>query len=352
MAKELIATLSIGGKGGNYIKKGDEKDTDLEVKLPPLKTVRAAKEFKVSRPSPGYLIRYLTGNRGPRVIMPDGSVVKESGESGCGYEFNDEVAKIFARENDGIFFPKKFIDENFNINFHDFTKALKRCIANMDRKGSNFEEILEKKDTALKDIKQEAMYLDKVRIMKNERTLADAKYHEGLEGFIHTRKKGEEHDTYFGPKDHRYNILLGLDLNGFGYGHLKVCGRRLSTTFNLLGDLEKDSDEIHAISRYVHNQPRDKEKYLFEVKAKEYEEIGGIEELTIKMTSPAFWYQNNEEMKYPVMQTEDMIPIFTPIADKVAIAIEKAKKYKENQTQKAYDSCTKRMGLEVKEEKK
>jgi hypothetical protein len=339
-----LATMVIGGSEGGYCTIGGERDIDLDVNLS-LNGIRAGREFTSMLPVPGQLLNHLVVEKGPEVILPDGSEIQKSHRSEHEWQFTDGVARLWAAENNGIYFPSNFGAEDCWIKFSDYLRALERCVPNMlkDKQCSTQIQLHEiaRQPGAFLDLEMESRYLDQVRVysrfgfFKSEgRKLKNA-----LEGVVHSRS-GEEHDTHFGSEQSRYQITLALSLEGFGWNHFKVSGRSLSVDFSYVG-FNKNSPDACAIRRFVYQEQdrlrEGKVNASFEVEMPTYDDSEGVEKVVLTLQTPEYRYDSNGKMEKPVMQTKEMLEILYPVADRVSLGLNRMREYRKKQEQDEID---------------
>jgi len=325
----------------------------------PIKGIEARVESPDNLPTVGHLLGYLSQNHDPAVILPDGGVLTASYDDFSQIQFDDNTARLLAKQYDGIFFPAHL--ESGSFKFADFLSALKRVIPNSENKGEKYGLYSGKKIAEMArqqgfgDLEQEAEHLDDVSIIMGSYIgVGDARVTDGIIGDFH--QKGQQDSTFTprgGDYDSSYDVSLALLLNGFGYYHLNVSKRGLVATFDNLTDIRRSSAEITAIKMFVNAKDQklrsagDK-SYSVSVDFKEYEKgKAELEKIKFSMFSPELYFTSNEKMEFPVMKTQDMLPVFRDIADKIGLALSKAAKNKEKSEKKHRQNTARNLGLEV-----
>jgi len=355
--ERLLREYGVKGPARKGFELDGEKSHELEVTIP-VERVRTGVELKARQPAIGWLLGYLTNENCPRIILEDGSVLREPHHDSERTDFNDGIGKLLAKKYNGIFFPSHL--ERRSFKFLDYLEALKRCIPNT---GGGIPEELsqEARENGFPDLSQEAQYLDEVQIATIKRTLRDTQETNGIVGKVHRRKEEEEHldTTFFTDKDKSprfsYEVRLNLSLEGFGGHHLNVSGRTLTAKFPEYNqwNFGQHSDEVRAIERFVReiNPPGmshpDWEKYDLELGIEEYKKSdpGKVNSISLTMKSPRFALNANKRLDHAVMQTHDMLPILTRAANKIGQALKRAREYRKQQDAQKYDKCAIAMGL-------
>jgi hypothetical protein len=337
---QTLATVSICGPEGSYVKIGNEKDKDLNTAIA-LKSVHAAKEFKDLLPVPGTFMRFLLNHNGPRVLMPDGSVIRKSYNGEHSWEFSDSVARIYAQENDGLFFPT-YENENTHFSYQKILDGIRRSIQNIPRLESKKVTELFNKPDCLSDLEQECEYIRSVKRASVKNHFGNIEYLDGLEGkiFIKNPINPSEETTYFYLRKQRneldislsYQITLRLHMNNFGWEHSKIAARDLITELDVGGRFDKGSNEERAIGIFMGNKfPEVKDKYSFSLDFQPHPSSNSVNEIIISMSSNHTYqdYNRRNEIK-PVMPTREMLPIFRDLVERVGIGLKKLDIYKEN----------------------
>ncbi len=351
---------------------GSENSKDLETTLH-LNNVRASREFESSLPTPGFLLSYLTSEQldeGPKVILPDGGVIRKPYDPASGWQFSDEVARIWAAENNGIFFSSKFGTEGVYFSFRDFLESLSRCMKNIPRPTSGSSEshdvklyVAAQKPEALEELSKEAKYLRDVTVPGHRDASRAWIISQALEGFVHSGD-GSSDDTYFGlagsrsGDSHRYQIKLGLALRGFGYRHFNVSARRLSCDIDVLSSegIEKDSLVAEIIKDYAskvnaefyNSAETDASSLGFEANLKTYINGNRVNKIGLSLSSPRTRFWSNDSLVYHVAPTDKMLPVFRGISDKIALALIKYEEHMKARHDTEYKACAIITGLDIK----
>lgn len=330
--------------GGCSLTMDFEKDSKLDVYG--TINIRFGQQFSRMRPDPSRLFNAVVRNDYPMVIDPAGEVLIPSHNPDLSYQFTDNIARIWAQQNNGIYFPSRFGKERTSILFNDFIKALERVRPNYQRRNGSYEYDFQKsahelssRPGWLNDLALEARYLDDVHVFNPINQWGESGGLIGLEGVVHKRE-GSEPDTNFGSNENWFRINLGLDLRGgFGTYHFNVSRRVLSATVGQYSNIRKDSDEEIAIMGLVNEFEKKDERYNFDVTPIRLKERNGnwtdrYDRIVISMESPRTqgyeneWDKNSGRLKRPVMQTREMIDKFIPLMTNAVEGLDRLDKHK------------------------
>jgi len=368
-----LATISFGGPEGGYCQIGNEKDTELGVALS-LGRVVADREYARMRPVPGFFLNYICGNDDPRVLLPDGSVIKSSSRRDMGWQFCDEVARIFAAENDGIYLQSGFGAENTSMPFQDFLTGLRRCVPNWLRDGTRITDQLwnlhascagKRNAKSFATLAKDAKYLKQVRPAFSRDIIGRSISVDGIMGTI--GMSDEDRDTYFGPEGVRYTVTLRVNLDsGFGWSHVQVPSRELSVVFDIYDHLLDGSDQDVAIARWVNEQNTEPSNgRRFDIKYSTFDNEGRtthngnpIHKMKLSIASPSqYWYPADGSQRRddgagkvkqnPPWTTHALLQKLRPVADRVALALKADNEARKAADAAAYEKCARDMGLEL-----
>ena len=305
-----------------------------EVQLPVKIQARFDEEIAV----PGNLLNSLVTYREPAVILEDGNMLRVlSWVTTAGDKtFTNTNAKLIAEQYNGVFFP--FDMKNASFAFSDYLEALKRCMPNIGRQSGALESMvkLSQEPDALKDLQEEAKYLEKVQVAWNGRV-------EGILGKVHQDGKDS-----FSPRTGYpyYGITLALFLDGFGYRHFNVPKRGLISEINVddRRSFGESSYEARAIKEFVNDFRRNKENFGFFL---DFEgPKGQVKKVKMRMLSPKLNHITGKE-ESELMRTEEMLPIMRAVSDTVSTAIQKACEYRKEQQEQEYKECVKAMNFVI-----
>jgi hypothetical protein len=265
--------------------------------------------YEENLPGTENALSYLSIGYRPHVIMPNGQILTRSGDTRAqDFEFDDTVAKLYARENDGIYMPSGFGSPDVRVPFKDIIKIWERCVANISRPNNTSDEI-----------RKQALAPDFLKEWEKEGAFLENVY--GISGGqFHTVQALE------GPITRNPDILLRLPLSGFGYKHFKVADRTLIATLNAYPAFTGNSDPARAINDFVHNS-NDKENpqlfhfnYSFFNRDGEESSSGPVNKIIIQMSSPnPSPSQDREAAKgtLPRLETEAMLTTFQEVVSRI-----------------------------------
>lgn len=344
-----LATVVIGGSDDEpRCFMGGQNNIELRTTVS-LDGIHASWEYMQHQPTPWNLLRYIARKEGPRVLLPDGRVLKSSDKAGHESDFCDPVAKMFAEQNGGIYFKSGFPRDKYDkIDFSTFMRAMRICIQNMAISDADcirrlYEKEAQKPD-ALSALEKEGEHLDSVTVLVAEDIISRERGSDGIVGSLH-QGEGDDRTSYFGPQENQYKARLGLEMDGFGWYHFQITGRSLAAEFRGVG-FEEQSSEARVIKNFVSASfdcPRD--NYELDIEWKKYKHSDGVESMTLLMRSTGTLFTSNAKLEHPVMQTDEMLPIFFKAADRVAVAISKAEQYRNQQAKERYAALQSAMGL-------
>lgn len=315
--------------------------------------IRFAQQYSTMRHDPHGFYTDILGNKEPMVIDPQGEILVPCHSGDYNHHFTDQIARIWAEQNDGIFFPSHLGSEgNASFPFSDFIRGMERVRPNYQNRDGGYDYGFQKAahelsmtEGAFDDFAMEARYLDNVHPLHELDSWGEPEKIIGLEGSIH-RRDGSEHDCNFGnDRDNQFGVKLGLDLRaGFGAYHFDVSRRVLSVDVGRYSAIYEKSDEESSLRCLVHEfnegPDRTERHFNFDMKGvRARDRDGGLQDwydrVIISMEAPYTLGSENQDfrnpghLEKPVMQTADMLPIFLPLATAAVEGLSRLKKHKE-----------------------
>ena len=291
---------------------GGESEDDMGLWIQPRLSV--VREYK-SAPKVSGLLDYIIDKEGPKIVMPDGNIIIPEDGSARG-EFNDSVARVFAEQNKGIYFPSASKRGEIGFSFSDFLEAERR------------RSLLTKED--LEKIASDGFE----KISQESRFFSSDVYSfvEGDRSGVYGRLDGK----VFGKKDSGKGTFLYLGLDGFGYEHMGVSSKKLFTSI-FMERLSEDSPERMAINEYIKGISKElanKESEVFL-----YWNWNENGTLVLEMNSP-----NSCDHK-SVRDTEDMAGLYLPLVDRLCEAREKIEHLSEEKKKESVSKAARELDL-------
>jgi hypothetical protein len=336
MGGDVIATVTIGGEGGSSMSIGDESDRDLKREISP--KLRVQQEFGQCV-TPGYFLTDIVTSDGPSVVMSDGTVMRR--DSDFPGHFSDGVAKVFAEQSDGIYFPgKKGELGHYRFSFGDFIGAVRRiCL----RQGGDLEEMAMDDEISLKNFKgiiSESEFIDGDVNPFAARDLFGGGSVGGVVGDLKREAVGRSEEQ------NMHDAKLRVGLSGFGYNHFGVSDRALISKEWVYG-LDKESVELGEIMSYVARVDAkwrgDRVNASIDAEWVKKDKS----DIYLKMVSPRNTFKSNERLEEPVMGVVEMSDIYFDVANKFYGAIGLAKKLAEGRVKEKKERVIMELGLEV-----
>ena len=370
MTIRAVSAKELGIEGGSCGTSGDVRDIDQGMAFS-LGEIMAGYDFVHNAVVPGFLLHTIVGNDMPRVLMPDGKMVTGSPDQDRRWQFCDEIAQMFAEQYDGIYFQSGFGAENTSMQFEDFLNGLRRCVPNWLKYGKRtdtktwnlFASCAGKNNAnAFATLAKDGKYLRHVGVGRTRDGLTNAVSSDGIIGPVCIGD--DEHGTYFGPKGVRYGINLRVNLDKeFGWSHVHVPSRELSVMLDIWGGFNDGSDPDRAITRFVSAQniePCARRRYdwsvsTFDGDGRTTNNGEPVHKMRLSLASPSrVWFPEVGQRQdgargvkqNPPWTTYALLQKLRPVADRIAIALERNKNAQKVVKAAAYERCVRDMGLD------
>jgi len=299
---------------------------------------------------PGSLLHQISSTQyGPYVVLPNATIITAQGQHGR--EFDNDNARIFAEQNDGIFFAK--VDSSdpkrHPFLFKDFLRAVKILSVNSSK--PEIRELAEDPETWRRLEQVEGKYLMHVTPLYLHDIFNGTVHAEGLTGMIEKQdERGYWSPRYFGPNRNHFQVEMGLVFDSFGYSGFGVREKILQAEIEAVpGRYEKGAErtpeEISAIQRFL-NVHRKGISYKW---SNSDDKSKPADKIKLTMRSPKGWYTSSREMPPPKASTE-MVHEFIYTASQLATAFlemeKRGKARREYEEQEAYSLIPWNMDVE------